>query len=479
MGDGNQNIKGTYFYLAIAGIFMLIICHSWLSEGMFMDGTIYSTISRNMGIGSGTFWKPHFTDTFFPVFNEHPPLAFGLEGLLFRIFGDNKFVERFYSLMTIIITAIIIVKLWKLILKKSSTAWLPVFLWITMGTLLWSSVNNMLENTLVIFIGLSVLFYLKSQQSGRTAYLLLSGLMLSLGFLTKGFVTFTPLAFPFFLWVLVRGNKFSSMVLDTVVLLISALLPLIFLYLFTGAREFFPEYFEYAFYKISNGETVGSRFYILIRLFLELLPSVGIIGILIGYNWKNKHSFLNLNSNLRPAIVFFFLGMAGVLPILITMDQSAHFLLTSFPFFAISFGLAVNPLIETLLERINYNSNGYRFFKIFGVVSLSSGIILSLFFSNDYNRDETKLKDMKAILTQLKENSTINILPEMFTDWSLHTYYARYKNISLDRDLNNSHEYLLIRRSLYSDTINKRFERIDLKTEEFELFRKKISDNSE
>jgi uncharacterized membrane protein len=210
-----------------------------------------------------------------------------------------------------------------------------------------------------------------------------------------------------------------------------------------------------------------------------LLPSVGIIGILIGYNWKNKHSFLNLNSNLRPAIVFFFLGMAGVLPILITMDQSAHFLLTSFPFFAISFGLAVNPLIETLLERINYNSNGYRFFKIFGVVSLSSGIILSLFFSNDYNRDETKLKDMKAILTQLKENSTINILPEMFTDWSLHTYYARYKNISLDRDLNNSHEYLLIRRSLYSDTINKRFERIDLKTEEFELFRKKISDNSE
>jgi len=134
MGNGRRTIKVTYFYIAIAGIFMLIICHSWLSDGMFMDGTIYATISRNLANGSGTFWQPHLTDTIYPVFIEHPPLAFGLEAILFKVFGDSRFVERFYSLLTIFITGIIIVSIWKLILKKSSTGWLPVLFWITMPT---------------------------------------------------------------------------------------------------------------------------------------------------------------------------------------------------------------------------------------------------------------------------------------------------------------------------------------------------------
>ncbi len=170
-----QTFKGTYFYIAIAGIFMLIISHSWLSDGMFMDGTIYAVLSRNMANGTGTFWQPHFSDTMFPVFVEHPPLAFGIEGILFRILGDNRFVERFYSLFTIFITAIVIVLIWKTVLKKSSTGWLPLLFWITMPTVNWISVNHMLENTLALFICLSVIFYFKSLYSRRIFYLFLSG----------------------------------------------------------------------------------------------------------------------------------------------------------------------------------------------------------------------------------------------------------------------------------------------------------------
>jgi 4-amino-4-deoxy-L-arabinose transferase-like glycosyltransferase len=476
MGNDRQTFKGTYFYIAIAGIFMLIICHSWLSDGMFMDGTIYATISRNLANGLGTFWQPHLTNTLFPAFVEHPPLAFGLEGTLFRIFGDSRFVERFYSLLTIIITGMIIVSIWKLILKKTSTGWLPLLFWMAMPTVTWASVNNMLENTLVIFICLSVLFYIKSQKSNRIFFLFLAGLMLSLGFLTKGPVTFTPLSFPFFLWLFSRNKKFFSMVLDTLIILISAVLPLVLLFLYTGAHEFFPKYIEMAFDKISTGVTSDSRFYIIHRLVMELLPAFGIILLLILYGWKNKISFNKTSSGLTPALVFFCLGLAGVLPILVTMDQSAYFLLLSFPFFAISLGLIVNPLIETLLEKVDYNSNRFRFFKFSGLIALSAGIILSVYFSGDINRDKNLLKDMRVILVQLEENSTINILPEMYVEWSLHTYYGRYKNISLDPDLGNRHEYLLIKTLLNSDTINNSYDRIDLKTIEYELFRRKKSD---
>lgn len=475
MGNEKQ-IKGTWFYLAVTGIFMLVICPSWLSDGMFMDGTIYATISRNLANGSGTFWQPHFTDTLFPVFTEHPPLAFGIEAILFRVFGDSRFVERFYSLLTVLITGLILVSIWKTILKKSSTGWLPLLFWITMESVTWTSVNNMLENTLVIFLCLSVLFYLKSQHSNRLVFLFLAGAMISLGFLTKGFVTFTPLAFPFFLWLFSRNNKFSSMVSDTLIILISAVLPLILLFLFSGPGEFFQKYFKTFMEKVSEGETISSQFYILKRLVMELLPSIGIVLVFMLFNWKNKRFFSDIKSYTGPALAFFSLGLAGVLPIMVTMDQSGYFLLTSLPFFALTLGLIVHSSVEILLKRIDYNSHGYRLFKLFGVVALSTGIILSVFFSGDFNRDKNKLKDMRVILTQLKENSTISIMPEMYYDWSLHCYYARYKNISLDRDLNNRHEYLLVTTLLYSDTINKRFERIDLKTKEYELFRRKIPD---
>ena len=476
MRNGRGNIKSTSIYIAIAGIFMLIICQSWLSDGMFMDGTIYAVISRNLAIGSGSFWQPHFSDTLFPVFMEHPPLAFGLEGVFFMIFGDSRFVERFYSLLTIPITAIVLVSIWKQLQKNSSTGWLPVLFWILMPTVSWASVNNMLENTLVIFLCLSVLFYLKSLKKNRIVFICTAGLMLSLGFLTKGFVAFAPLAFPFFIWFCLRNNKFLSMVSDTLLMLFSSLLPLVLLFFMPGSREYLPTYIEMAFSKITEGVTASSRFYIIYRLLLELLPSLGIIMVFMFFYWKNKLSYNNITSGLRPGAAFFSLGLAGVLPILLTMDQSAYFLLTSFPFFAVALGLLVNPFVENVLKRIDYNSRGYTFFKYFGILALSVSIILSVYFSGVTNRDKNKLLDMRVIIGHLKENSTINILPLMDNDWSLYSYYERYKKVSLDPDLKNRHEYLLITSSLYTDTINKGFERVDLKTEEYELFRRKIPD---
>jgi 4-amino-4-deoxy-L-arabinose transferase-like glycosyltransferase len=477
MENGSHMFKGTWFYIAVAGIFMLIICSTWLSDGMFMDGTIYAILSRNFANGSATFWQPHLP-SLQPVFLEHPPLAFGLEGILFKIFGDSRFVERIYSLITILAEGLIIVSIWKNLTKKISGGWIPLLFWISMPTVTWAAVNNMLENTLVIFISLSVLFYLKSQRSDKIAFLFLSGFMLSLGFLTKGFVTFTPLAFPFFVWVFSRKGKFFSMVLDTFIMFISAILPLILIFLFTGAKEFFPKYLAIASEKIFTGETINSRFYILEKLLLELLPAFGIVAALLLYCMKIKMPLKSIIPGLLPASLFFSIGMAGVLPIMISMDQSTYFLLLSFPFFAISFSLIVYPLIETLLEKIDYSSYGYRVLKLSGAIALSAGIILSLYFSGDIHRDKNKLKDMRVILTQLKEGTTINILPEMYEDWSLHTYYVRYKNISLDADLNNRHNYLLIKNTFYSDTLNKEFERVDLKTKEYDLYRRKSADTT-
>ncbi|MCX6302665.1 MAG: glycosyltransferase family 39 protein [Bacteroidia bacterium] len=475
MESGYKGFKGTYFYIAVAGIFLIIISPSLLSEGMFMDGMMYATMSKNLANGLGTFWQSHFSEIIFPSFINHPPLAIGLESTFFRIFGDSRFVERFYSLFAILLTGLIIVKIWKSLGRKSSTGWLPLLFWIAMPSVTWASVNNMLENTMGIFICLSVLFFIKSQKNNRILFLFLSGFMLSFGFLTKGFVTFFPLSFPFFYWLFTRKCTFWSVVSDTLLILFSSALPLVLLFLFIpGYRETLPDYLTVTFGLIANEATKASRFYIVFRLLMELLPLLGMIMIFLLYCRKKKLPLNQLSSNLHLASSFLCLGLSGVLPIMITRVQSGYYLLTSLPFFAISLSLMIIPHVETLMERINSNPFYYKLLTISGITLLSTGIILSVCFSGHINRNKDMIKDMRVITAELPEGITVNILPDMWTDWNLHTCYARYKNISLDPDLNNKHGYLLIRNSLNSDTLNNGFEKIELKTTEFELFRRKM-----
>jgi len=106
------------FYLLVAGVFLLIVYQDLLSNGMFLDGLIYSTVSKNLANGLGTFWNPHFTSTCLPEFHEHPPLVFGIQSLFFRLFGDSMYVERLYVFITMCISAFSIHLLWKLLFRK-------------------------------------------------------------------------------------------------------------------------------------------------------------------------------------------------------------------------------------------------------------------------------------------------------------------------------------------------------------------------
>jgi hypothetical protein len=261
--------------------------------------------------------------------------------------------------------------------------------------------------------------------------------------------------------------------------LISSVLPLILLYSFVAeAREVLPKYLAVTFNLVANLSTKDSRFFIVNRLIMELLPVFGMILVFLLFSWRKKLPLNQLNSSFQVAMPFFFLGLSGVLPIMISRVQSGYYLLTSLPFFAISLGLLVNPFVETMLERLNYKTFAYKLFKSFGIAVLSTGIILSVYYSGRISRDQNKIKDMRVIISELAENSTVNILPDMYSDWSLHAYYGRYKNISLEADLNIKHEYLLINNSLYSDTIKKGFEKIELDTKEFELFKRKLADTT-
>ncbi|MDD3741662.1 MAG: glycosyltransferase family 39 protein, partial [Bacteroidales bacterium] len=229
--------KHYYFYLFISFVFIGIVSFELFSDGMFMDGLMYASISHNMSEGLGSFWQPHFSNTLLNEFYEHPPLAFGLQSIWFNIFGDSIYVERLYSLFTYIVVGYLIVLIWGKLTNDRRTAWIPLSFWLITSDVIWSVSNNMLENTMTIFVCLSVLFYFKSAENKNFLWIVLSGLSLSLGLLTKGFFCLYIWSIPFFMWLFKRERTFMHMFLETIVMILSTLLPIALLYFIVPAAK--------------------------------------------------------------------------------------------------------------------------------------------------------------------------------------------------------------------------------------------------
>ena len=467
------------FYLFLAGFFFIIICKDVFSNGMFLDGLIYSTVSKNLADGIGTFWNPHFTATCMPNFHEHPPLAFGIQSLFYRFLGESRFIDKVYSLFTLLIAGCIILKIWNKLGYKYG--WFPLFIWLITPTVFWASYNNLLENTLTIFTSLSILFYLKSQESNKYFFIFLAGVMLALGFLTKGFVAFFPWTFPILLWLFLIPNSFLKSALDTALIFIFSLAPLLLLILlFPVARLSLHTYIDnQVISSLRSVPTVHSRFDIIIRLFSELTPAIVLSLLFLIWVWIRKFSTILTKENSKKAMMFILLGLTGVLPLIMSMKQSGFYLIPAYPFFAIGACILMYPLIDSLLNKMNYNSKGFLVFKWIGYGLFFLGIILSLYFSDHFSRDISKIKDTYAILPEIPRESIININPDMYDDWSLPAYFGRFKNISLDPDLRTKRDYLLIKNIDYSDTLIYNYNIIKLNTIDYQLFKKIESRNKQ
>lgn len=132
---------GWLFTTALVGAFA---ARRLLTEGMFGDGLAYAAIARNLAEGRGTAWAPFFSRSFWlpynpgPVFYDHPPLQFWLQAGLFRLLGDTPFTEKAYGGLIVVLTTLLLVRLWRALLPEASALrafdWLPVLIWGTFRT---------------------------------------------------------------------------------------------------------------------------------------------------------------------------------------------------------------------------------------------------------------------------------------------------------------------------------------------------------
>ncbi len=468
----NQNIIKTLpFYLIAIGYFLIRISPDFLSNGLFLDGLIYSTVSKNLSEGIGTFWNPYFTATCLSEFHEHPPLALGIQSIFFSLFGENRHIEKIYSFLTYVTVAFIILKIWRDSGHKNG--WIPLFLWFIIPEVSWACPNNLLENTLSIFTTLSVLFYMNSRRGEKYLFLFLSGLMLSLGFLTKGFVALFPWSIPFVFWLMLRKMTFKNMVSESLIMVFSTLVPLVFLMFLPEASSSLHKYIDkQVIGSIKDSVTVESRFYIVGRLVSELIPAIIIVLIVLIYGYRRKNQIRIKSDSFRYGIAFIVVGLTGVLPIMISQKQSGFYILPSLPFFAIGLAALINGQSEQLIGKIKSGTRSYKAFLWASCLFFLIGLFSILYFNNKFSRDEIKLKDTYAIISAIPAGSVISIMPEMHDDWSLHGYYARFKGISLDPDPNTRRDYFVIKNELLTDSAQIRdYKRVDIRTSEYQLFK--------
>lgn len=468
-----MNNQNTYKLITATVIFALLI--PWLvQDGMFLDGVVYATISKNFANGIGSFWELHFTQTHDPVFHSHPPLFFWLEGIFFKILGDNFYTERIFTFFSALLTALGIVLTWKLFSKEAKQKkgfWLPVLLWITIPVISWSYKNNMLENTLSIFTTFSVFFILKSHINKKIIYILPASIFIVAAFLTKGFVGLFPLITSFIYVVIFEKIKINK---STFISFLMLFLPFIIYFSLTIFIPKLKESIDIYIAKqlipsVKNQKevTANTHFDILFRLFVELLaPILVFLFLVIKKYFKEKTVKLK---NKKEFIFFLLVAISASIPLIITLKQRRFYLVPSIPFYILSFSFVIYPYILKTIDKISQKT-----YKIITNISLSV-LLITVIFSflkfGDAYRDKKLINDITVISKYIGTNSTITTTKELWYNWQLHAYFARKSNTSLNCD--NFLEYFLIDKN--TDTLEdylSNYQSVNLDLENFILLKK-------
>jgi 4-amino-4-deoxy-L-arabinose transferase-like glycosyltransferase len=441
---GRQNLP---FYLLVAGAFLFLTIARMAQPGMFLDGVTYASIARNLAAGVGTFWSPSYTATVYPIFQDHPPLGFGLQAVGFLLAGDHLFVERAYSLLMGGLTAWLILLLWRRTIADDRCDWLPLVFWLLPATVTWSIVNNMLEATVAVFTAFAVLALVQSlRTAGRPAWLWasLSGISVVAAILTKGPAGLFPIAAPVLVALLVPQHSRSGVRHGFVMLGTLAVVAWL-LFSVDASRAALSTYWHQQVVASISGARGGGRWSSLVRHLNGIVLRMGGL-LLLTWLWatirrRKAHAA-------RPVInrwtwFFFALALAASVPMLASARIAGHYLVPSIPFYALGFAGLAQPLAGPLLDRWQSRSIGSAVVGAIGIALIVASAAMPLLIGPLEPRDRDWIADYRAVASVMPRETTIGTCANAAEDWRLHAYLQRFFRVSLDVDASSRHRFYL------------------------------------
>lgn len=461
------------FYILPVTILSLLFI-SACSEGMFMDGMIYAAVGHNISNGIGSLWNLSFSNA---VFNEHPPLVFGIESIFFKLFGHSYLIEKFYSIITAIVTAILIHSIWKTLARDSginqSHSWIPLLFWITTPIIFWTYQSNMLENTMGLFALASSYSLIKASQKKNMTGLLIAtffgGLFIVCGFLSKGFPALYPLAIPAILSLtLKKGDYQKQFIVTSSTVLFVGFIALTIHLSQPEAIQSLNRYLSTQVVSALKGELVKvRRTYILERLVLELAPAI-LLTVILFFSSRKGIEKSSFNKSAKNLIAFVILvGLSSSLPIVISPKQLNFYIVPSIPWFALALAVMISPVMENFQNRHQNRLIKLHRFKwtMFAIPVL---ILVLSFTLRGYSRDKELIIDVKTIGNELGDRKVVSVSSSLGINWSMIAYFQRYYFISIDLN-ETAQPFLLITKG---EAIPEGYTQIKLNTSSLELLKK-------
>ncbi len=186
------NGRGFYTFLFIYFIILLIPAY-WLNVYESTDAR-YSEIAREM-LRSGNFMEPYYNG----IKHFHkPPFTYWITALGLQIFGINGLGARFFSAVFAVLTLIYTRKTAYVLTGDRDKADVSVL--VLASSLLFIVVGRVVSTDIFLtFFSISALYYIFSQMYVSRSILnaVMAGLMIGLGFLTKGPIIFLFTLLPF------------------------------------------------------------------------------------------------------------------------------------------------------------------------------------------------------------------------------------------------------------------------------------------
>lgn len=426
--------KNRIWWFFTIGIFAVLLLPAITTKGMFFDGLTNASIARNMAVGRGSFWVPVYAS---PLF-QHPTLASWCESLFFRIMGDHFFVEKIYSFCTGILAALLIVRMWRYLMraKPHPLSWLPLLLWILTPIVYWSCKNNMLENTLTLFCLGAVFSCIAAYRTEKyMLWLFVSSACVFLGILSKGPVALFPLATPFLYWLVYRSVPGKKMVLHTMYHTGLVVIGMGLLLLYTPAYNFFAKYMEQQVIIGITGKgrvasvSMLSKLFVLKGLFLDNLLTMLCLSGLILFIGHKKH--IRISPDYQKAAVFFILiGVSASFPLMIAAVKNGFYIVPSIPFYAIGLAILIFPIVETWYTHSDIKHRGWRIFKGFSIALIIIGIAIPCVRMGTIGRDRDILDDLYVLKPYIPQKTSLAVSDSMVQDWRLYAYMIRYFYLS-------------------------------------------------
>ncbi len=406
--------KGLENFLLAFLILLLPVSFKVFSYGIFLDGLTYASISRNMAEGVGTPFKPAYTLSFGNPSYGHLPLAFWIEALFFKIFGDIPLLERYISI-SFGIMSLILLAVWVHLLN-GKVKWSWIILLVAMPIFPWAISNNILEVFILFWTSLSLVFLTLAFKRG-SVWAIFGGFFIFCSFMTKGPVGLFVLVYPF-LYGFIYDKRFHKVFNVYTLVILGFLIPFLALLMFKDFRVLLEHYFKGQIIAgvVGKRERAPERWYIILRLIRELMP---ILVLLILRLYKSNNVVLSRNFWL-----YIILALSSSFPFLISIKQIPFYIVPSLPFFALAFSeLMKLDGFEKLFDKMKPR---YKFALILTLTLLN--ILLAY---NSYG----KIRSKNPFYTDLvinppsveKIHRKVGICPDnLFSDWETVAIAQRY-----------------------------------------------------